>query len=264
MSRIIPARAGFTWGGRCRGRTEWDHPRSRGVYPHSGGRRRTPDGSSPLARGLPPPATPFDHRTGIIPARAGFTRRRGGPGRAWRDHPRSRGVYQRVDRETGQPMGSSPLARGLRRSGRGGGGDRRIIPARAGFTPGDRRRAVRRRDHPRSRGVYWGAQDSGGGFGGSSPLARGLRQGRVGAGDEGGIIPARAGFTLSSHVGATRHRDHPRSRGVYVQITPLSLPMTGSSPLARGLPTTMSPWGTPMRIIPARAGFTTALASRRR
>ena len=51
-------------------------------------------------------------------------------------------------------------------------------------------------------------------------------------------------------------KDHPRSRGVYVENLPVGKDQTGSSPLARGLRyqnMTLSPM---MRIIPARAGFT--------
>ena len=50
--------------------------------------------------------------------------------------------------------------------------------------------------------------------------------------------------------------DHPRSRGVYT--APLSLPLvlSGSSPLARGLPADEMTPLTRRRIIPARAGFT--------
>ena len=53
---------------------------------------------------------------------------------------------------------------------------------------------------------------------GSSPLARGLRPPLSGAGNEGGIIPARAGFTPSSAGAARLPTDHPRSRGVYVTV----------------------------------------------
>ena len=70
---IIPARAGFTCWSRTPLGGRADHPRSRGVY----GRRRDPpagaNGSSPLARGLPPLQFPTVDAFGIIPARAGFT-----------------------------------------------------------------------------------------------------------------------------------------------------------------------------------------------
>ena len=92
-------------------------------------------GSSPLARGLPPHTVEGGVVDGIIPARAGFTST---PTTTWPrswDHPRSRGVYARWMGYDTERLGSSPLARGLRpRVGRGRMG-RRIIPARAGFTP---------------------------------------------------------------------------------------------------------------------------------
>ena len=92
--RIIPARAGFTASMRSPKRTAGDHPRSRGVYLGDHVPGRHPEGSSPLARGLPRPGGP------VCP---------------------------------GSP-GSSPLARGLPGPCEGlvvAGG---IIPARAGFT----------------------------------------------------------------------------------------------------------------------------------
>ena len=51
-ARIIPARAGFTRKLLPGLRSNWDHPRSRGVYTSSIPRSRIAWGSSPLARGL--------------------------------------------------------------------------------------------------------------------------------------------------------------------------------------------------------------------
>ena len=113
-ARIIPARAGFTVGTTVRDDAGRDHPRSRGVYFQS--RRR------------------WGARPGIIPARAGFTPEARRPHGTAQDHPRSRGVYG-IGLDVGDLLlGSSPLARGLRAVGALGGGQRRIIPARAGFT----------------------------------------------------------------------------------------------------------------------------------
>ena len=172
---IIPARAGFTavagpcW--HCFG----DHPRSRGVYRGMApGPVRFP-GSSPLARGLRGP----DSAHGAGP----------------RDHPRSRGVYVAATRRHRWSGGSSPLARGLHLHQLVAQSLPGIIPARAGFTHQGQRAALRRRDHPRSRGVYRVGAVSGRAGCGSSPLARGL-QTRGGGG-----------------VGTAT--DHPRSRGVY-------------------------------------------------
>ena len=177
--RIIPARAGFTRRGRSRLGTHRDHPRSRGVYR---GRRRVPDalrGSSPLARGLLLVNGERPDGERIIPARAGFTACRCGPGSRSRDHPRSRGVYSSPMTRPSSTWGSSPLARGLQHFQTWEYGPVRIIPARAGFTvrhPGDRRR---RGDHPRSRGVYVGVRRRSPRPSGSSPLARGLRRAHV-------------------------------------------------------------------------------------
>ena len=172
-------------------------------------------GSSPLARGLQiasisPPVTP-----GIIPARAGFTRIGSvSKSRAW-DHPRSRGVYFRRLNIRDGPLGSSPLARGLRPARSRRMSRRWIIPARAGFTSNHLRQGRHDEDHPRSRGVYLWDAACDAEHRGSSPLARGLRTPPHDATSHTGIIPARAGFTVFPTHPCTVDRDHPRSRGVY-------------------------------------------------
>ena len=112
--RIIPARAGFTRICSSLTRGSRDHPRSRGVY----------------AASVPARARP----AGIIPARAGFTAEYGWCDSGFWDHPRSRGVYQFPDSSPQDRRGPSPLARGLRHVEHLLVVDRRIIPARAGFT----------------------------------------------------------------------------------------------------------------------------------
>ena len=94
QERIIPARAGFTAWGREAARESPDHPRSRGVYSSCNAASSRMDW--------------------IIPARAGFTRCGDARCRSGRDHPRSRGVYRPTRRNKRRPLGSSPLARGLR------------------------------------------------------------------------------------------------------------------------------------------------------
>ena len=193
-------------------------------------------GSSPLARGLRLHGDPKQGPLRIIPARAGFTRRRSRCGSAGGDHPRSRGVYSLVDEEDATTEGSSPLARGLPvddgLDGRVGG----IIPARAGFTPWRASSPARPPDHPRSRGVY------------IMPATNHTSNFR--------IIPARAGFTRTSPSIPPSSSDHPRSRGVYGAARPAVGPSGGSSPLARGLPGGVGLREERDRIIPARAGFT--------
>ena len=154
------------------------------------------------------------------------------------------------------PYGSSPLARGLPAWGGEHLDDPGIIPARAGFTQAAGRNAVRRQDHPRSRGVYplWRKLYSA--PLGSSPLARGLLAALAFVVAALRIIPARAGFTSSVSSTYFSLPDHPRSRGVYLLTGRERVSVYGSSPLARGLPGRRDRPGGAHRIIPARAGFT--------
>ena len=132
----------------------------------------------------------------------------------------------------------------------------RIIPARAGFTCPPPCRPSRASDHPRSRGVYTGFGRVGEQPSGSSPLARGLRDGDGDSVRLQGIIPARAGFTTGARPARWLAADHPRSRGVYRMSAPSPSLTPGSSPLARGLRQNPGPRALAQRIIPARAGFT--------
>ena len=236
--RIIPARAGFTAVRAPLLKVPSDHPRSRGVYAITWEDDCQWGGSSPLARGLRGGCREGPARRGIIPARAGFTDHVVAGDDHSPDHPRSRGVYP-----VGLLLSDGPLW---------------IIPARAGFTRGRWRCGPATRDHPRSRGVYGGLLGLGVGEGGSSPLARGLHRlhDELDAGLR--IIPARAGFTGRAGQGSHGREDHPRSRGVYLGRAADGSGSTGSSPLARGLPGHPQAPHNRTRIIPARAGFTTA------
>ena len=152
--------------------------------------------------------------------------------------------------------GSSPLARGLLRGACRLRGDPGIIPARAGFTRVESSVCGLAGDHPRSRGVYirpsWGPYSDDG----SSPLARGLLYTQFFITLFTRIIPARAGFTGVGIKGRKSRRDHPRSRGVYLLLTPVVSRHMGSSPLARGLRGGDHRGRVLHGIIPARAGFT--------
>ena len=213
-----------------------DHPRSRGVYNTRGSFAPLEVGSSPLARGLPTMALAWAALLRIIPARAGFTPRRAPRENRTRDHPRSRGVYAHRARPAAPARG--------------------IIPARAGFTCTDTNWRSWPTDHPRSRGVYSLVRSRAGAGAGSSPLARGLLRAAYAAKAARRIIPARAGFTGLSDGRHSEGPDHPRSRGVYSGSPPRRTGVSGSSPLARGLPRSMSPAPAHPGIIPARAGFT--------
>mgnify|MGYP001641374638 CR=1 FL=1 len=236
--RIIPARAGFTARGRVPWRGDGDHPRSRGVYLHARVCTVYDGGSSPLARGLHGPAEGEGLAHRIIPARAGFTPPAASGWWAPRDHPRSRGVYRPGRSPCPRMIGSSPLARGL--------------PTMARW-----REAVMV-DHPRSRGVYERIQPWPDKKPGSSPLARGLPRPCKISSARPGIIPARAGFTITRWFPRGCRPDHPRSRGVYALLEDVQTRRGGSSPLARGLLRRILLIVRGRGIIPARAGFTSS------
>ena len=234
--RIIPARAGFTDYDHDFRPRRADHPRSRGVYRDRQGRRILRAGSSPLARGLPLSAflrPSFTH--GSSPLARGLQYRPSAGDSQLRIIPARAGFTARV------PRGRAPV---------------RIIPARAGFTGGISGRRAWMPDHPRSRGVYMRGVSGHGVAIGSSPLARGLRQVEGPDGSRRRIIPARAGFTLQYSFDYCGGWDHPRSRGVYFRGPRRWIRPRGSSPLARGLPSTPTSTRRTARIIPARAGFT--------
>ena len=216
---------------------------------------------------------------GIIPARAGFTprcyRRHSSP----TDHPRTRGVYGPVISPDAACIGSSPHARGLPSNLRKIAGEKRIIPARAGFTPAEDCGRFQIMDHPRTRGVYVARSLASSASVGSSPHARGLRSicrrnlrtigsspharglptTAAATGRHGRIIPARAGFTNHRRRHGTPREDHPRTRGVYLTVISHNGGYWGSSPHARGLRTFVATIHRTLRIIPARAGFTTII-----
>ena len=194
---IIPARAGFTPRPGPPPARSGDHPRSRGVYGRPPPRHPPPRGSSPLARGLRGGGPHRRPARGIIPARAGFTDPAPVDVGGREDHPRSRGVYASSQATRRAETGSSPLARGLRAEYNPVDRLRRIIPARAGFTPGLGVEGLAHEDHPRSRGVYSVKRRSTPPRAGSSPLARGLPAHLHHPDLDQGIIPARAGFTCA-------------------------------------------------------------------
>ena len=233
--RIIPARAGFTTGYVVAQGSGTDHPRSRGVYRDGERGYPAPRGSSPLARGLHMRLEKGTVADRIIPARAGFTWRRGPHWKRAQDHPRSRGVYPDVDVLEETQKGSSPLARGLHPRARRDRSRIRIIPARAGFTVLSTGQVTIDSDHPRSRGVYPSLLSQYCFALGSSPLARGLRMANHRDVMLVGIIPARAGFTAMTGRSVRSRMDHPRSRGVYTEPEEIRVTVYGSSPLARGL-----------------------------
>ena len=212
---IIPALAGNTITPGAKGRTRWDHPRSRGEYVCAAQQGQRGAGSSPLSRGIRGHLDGDVDGLGIIPALAGNTWNRRKPKGRRRDHPRSRGEYGLVEIDAVQGGGSSPLSWGILQRVQTPLLLRRIIPALAGNTASSDSGIYAGRDHPRSRGEYKAVPLTEARAFGSSPLSRGIR------GDVDlrripvRIIPALAGNTSGVSSVARDPPDHPRSRGEY-------------------------------------------------
>ena len=152
------------------------HPRSRGEHGRTIPHRVQGEGSSPLARGTPVPATDGLTEGGLIPARAGNTLHNLYLVMVPWAHPRSRGEHVPAVRFKLTGPGSSPLARGTLVLFLPLGFPIGLIPARAGNTAGTLTRVAALGAHPRSRGEHRLVPYCMGLHLGSSPLARGTLQ----------------------------------------------------------------------------------------
>ena len=256
LSGIIPAHAGFTEAMRRTRTSPGDHPRTRGVYVGVPASTTRAAGSSPHTRGLRRLGVGVGTQPGIIPAHAGFTRRRPCRPRTGADHPRTRGVYPFVHTVLPHHPGSSPHTRGLHLNLDGVTERSGIIPAHAGFTSVTPPSRWSSGDHPRTRGVYAPEGLEPPTRRGSSPHTRGLRPTRPTASRLEGIIPAHAGFTRPGVAAVGRRPDHPRTRGVYSTRVTSRTSRLGSSPHTRGLRWHAVRRPHQLGIIPAHAGFT--------
>ncbi len=155
-------------------------------------------------------------------------------------------------------MGSSPLARGTPAMWVDETFSLGLIPARAGNTSQQKPTRNRRGAHPRSRGEHPAKTAVAEPDPGSSPLARGTREGFSCEALEVGLIPARAGNTQSTGMSHRGRWAHPRSRGEHLAGRWRRRARSGSSPLARGTPSGAVGGGYGDGLIPARAGNTLA------
>ena len=193
----------------------------------------------------------------LIPARAGKTAAATGALIYIPAHPRSRGENPTAWARRPGELGSSPLARGKPLVFGDLLSNERLIPARAGKTTRGRTGGLCCRAHPRSRGENCKVQRVHLSSSGSSPLARGkLDTGTVEKGADG-LIPARAGKTGRPAFFLLAAQAHPRSRGENGLLSCARAGTGGSSPLARGKPTSTRRLSVGRGLIPARAGKTT-------
>ena len=160
------------------------------------------------------PAARFGRFGGrIIPARAGQTESTRHSRNRSTDHPRACGANRYEASHGTRQSGSSPRVRGKLVLERHACALGRIIPARAGQTPGRAGASLFVSDHPRACGANGAGRRSALSRFGSSPRVRGkLRQHLIhGAGHR--IIPARAGQTEAWARPISSNADHPRACG---------------------------------------------------
>ena len=253
---IIPACAGSTSPVRATDPCRRDHPRMRGEHELARPLVVKLQGSSPHARGARFDALRLALVVGIIPACAGSTTTGARNPRPRRDHPRMRGEHDSSIESTHVQPGSSPHARGARLASKRRVHCLGIIPACAGSTCACLRRCGCSWDHPRMRGEHMVELGIFEELPGSSPHARGALYRHRPLRDEPGIIPACAGSTDRDRGRRAARRDHPRMRGEHEHKTKRTKERAGSSPHARGAPSSTSILTGGSGIIPACAGST--------
>ena len=215
-------------------------------------------------RGTPPCEAANGAVIGIIPACAGNTRHTRPPVARHGDHPRVCGEHSAANFSTPEFEGSSPRVRGtlhtpsfpLARTG--------IIPACAGNTLSSATGYSSQGDHPRVCGEHHYSVSDQGDAGGSSPRVRGTLDCREAAEPETGIIPACAGNTGKRGCCCGFYWDHPRVCGEHYRVLGELFWRPGSSPRVRGTHVGHRPGERAAGIIPACAGNTDTVRTRRK
>ena len=197
--RFIPAGAGNTQIRRYLPALRSVHPRWRGEHIKCGSAISTDDGSSPLARGTPISMRCFMVIFRFIPAGAGNTSTKSSTNSNAAVHPRWRGEHLEFEAVVEDAFGSSPLARGTRRTPASCRQVLRFIPAGAGNTRRRAADAIHAAVHPRWRGEHLARSRPPQHGYGSSPLARGTPARCTSVHHKSRFIPAGAGNTRPLH-----------------------------------------------------------------
>ena len=254
--RLIPARAGKTWGSSDLVYTTKAHPRACGENFGFDSRCPFDAGSSPRVRGKLKSEAEITTKVRLIPARAGKT-----AFVAWRcdvrqAHPRACGE-NRLSLVRAPPLsGSSPRVRGKLGAGAPGCGGAGLIPARAGKTVVPFLGLVSSAAHPRACGENGTCVKPPGRMSGSSPRVRGKLSTSQATISREGLIPARAGKTHVDDTNPEVAGAHPRACGENGDTLETVASQYGSSPRVRGKPPPVGAQRRRRGLIPARAGKT--------
>ena len=149
---LIPACAGKTAMRGVESEARGAHPRMRGENFKGEDREIVRAGSSPHARGKQPPSQPAKRRKRLIPACAGKTKFESLLDDIAKAHPRMRGENKLIGTSETALLGSSPHARGKRRTSIVGTIPVGLIPACAGKTVDLDIPSCSAKAHPRMRG----------------------------------------------------------------------------------------------------------------
>ena len=152
--------------------------------------------------------------------------------------------------------GSSPRGRGKRAQVGGAARAHRLIPARAGKTPSAQADGSVLSAHPRAGGENALSSAYARSSSGSSPRGRGKLRERDRLLPVDGLIPARAGKTVTRARCCVTGPAHPRAGGENTPHSELRAVGCGSSPRGRGKRALGSRPPHSERLIPARAGKT--------
>ena len=236
--RLIPARAGKTLGRSRRSFPRRAHPRAGGENGRVDPQGRAVVGSSPRGRGKQDRDMRDLGARRLIPARAGKTRGVPGGCQRGRAHPRAGGENPGGHSRQSRRIGSSPRGRGKRRACTRRKSWQRLIPARAGKTMELSAMMPMRSAHPRAGGENIAVIDAAVALIGSSPRGRGKPS--------------------SSPSKNSANQAHPRAGGENDGVVEVSPGSAGSSPRGRGKPWSQPKTPASLRLIPARAGKTSA------
>ena len=258
LNGLIPACAGKTAVAATASSAHRAHPRACGENARDLDLHYSLQGSSPRVRGKSEHLEGADQRGRLIPARAGKTSAAWAVDRSPGAHPRACGENQ--DPSPGAPgaRGSSPRVRGKPGPGPRQGEHRGLIPARAGKTARFCEVVDGRSAHPRACGENHASAAAWPAWRGSSPRVRGKRSTCSCPPAGRGLIPARAGKTPASPSAAWRRSAHPRACGENRPRDSHGGHYCGSSPRVRGKHVEAALAAPRARLIPARAGKTSA------
>ena len=233
------------------------------AHPRAGGENcetlivsQSPHGSSPRGRGKRRGDGVSVAAAGLIPARAGKTRRRSRTIDGRKAHPRAGGENPARAGRRHHWWGSSPRGRGKPSRHTNLGVCLGLIPARAGKTSSSTPRAATRKAHPRAGGENYGRVEETADGRGSSPRGRGKLLQCFECQPGRGLIPARAGKTAARSASPGKRRAHPRAGGENRLAVRLASELGGSSPRGRGKQHGRQLTAMTGRLIPARAGKT--------